>query len=229
MITLAQIKAARALLGWTQEDLAQRAGLSLPAINNLERGLTSPRRETLSAISSTLQLAGIEFLDTSGVRIRSVDIQTELIEGPDWLARYDTDIISQMTSAEDEICQYSCDERNWMIHGSTSNHHYIDHRSKVGFQERILVPETGAFVSNLRRVYRTLPPAFFGLVSYQIYADRTAFIHWNSRQILLIKSAPQAAALKAQYELLWANASPYSDAAWDRLEKWTYGQKGKRA
>ncbi|MBP9868706.1 MAG: helix-turn-helix transcriptional regulator, partial [Alphaproteobacteria bacterium] len=47
MIVLTQIKAARALLGWTQENLAKVAKLSLPAVNNLERGLTTPRRETL--------------------------------------------------------------------------------------------------------------------------------------------------------------------------------------
>lgn len=224
MITLAQIKAARALLDWTQERLAAVAGLSLPAVNNLERGLTSPRRETLAAIMSALDRAGVEFLDTNGVRLRTPDLAVEIIEGADWLSRYDEDIITRMKTAEDEILQFSCDERNWMIHGSTTNHRYIDHRNKVGFRERILVPDSCTYVSNLREVYRALPAAYFAQGSYQVYADRTALILWESRKIVLIKSVTQAEMMRAQFEAFWQQAHPFSDAAWAGLEKWTYGQ-----
>jgi transcriptional regulator with XRE-family HTH domain len=50
MISIQQIKAARALLEWRQEDLAKKSGLSLAAINKLERGLVSPRQFTLNIL-----------------------------------------------------------------------------------------------------------------------------------------------------------------------------------
>ena len=48
MITPAQIKAARALVGWKQADLAKAAKLSLTALNNIERGEADPKRATVS-------------------------------------------------------------------------------------------------------------------------------------------------------------------------------------
>ena len=47
MITFQQVKAARALLGWKQSDLAKASGMSLPAIARLEQGGSSPRFDTI--------------------------------------------------------------------------------------------------------------------------------------------------------------------------------------
>ncbi len=50
MITNAQIRAARALLGWKQTELATAARLSEMSVKNIERGDTDPRVSTLHAI-----------------------------------------------------------------------------------------------------------------------------------------------------------------------------------
>ncbi len=72
MIKGNQIRAARALLGWKQSDLAQASGLSLTALNNIERGAADPRVSTLGAIQAALEAAGVEFTDgdAPGVRMR---------------------------------------------------------------------------------------------------------------------------------------------------------------
>lgn len=223
MITLAQIKAARALLGWTQEKLAKSASLSLPAVNNIERALVSPRESTLAAIERALAEAGVEFLDTTGVRTRRTEFSADMLEGPDWLARYDADIISCLKKADDEILQVSPSERPWMTYGSISNHHYIDHRNKVNFQEKILVPGTIDFVTNRRGVYRALAAEAFAEASLQVYANRTAHILWDQQKILLIRSNTLAESQRAQFMLLWKQAKPFTDTQWKKLEKWEYG------
>lgn len=45
--TARQIKAARALLDWSQEDLAIRAALSIATIRKIESGALSPRDKTM--------------------------------------------------------------------------------------------------------------------------------------------------------------------------------------
>lgn len=55
-------RAARALIGWTQGQLAGAAGLSLAVVNNVERNVTDPRRSTLEAIQRALEGAGVEFI-----------------------------------------------------------------------------------------------------------------------------------------------------------------------
>ena len=77
MITPAQIRAARALIGWKQTDLAGASGISEMSIKNIERGATDPRASTLLAIQTALEGAGVVFLDPgvtreggAGVRLR---------------------------------------------------------------------------------------------------------------------------------------------------------------
>ena len=72
MVSGAQIRAARALLGWTARDLARRAIVSVSTVNLIEgAGFASATREQLAAVQTALQAAGIEFLsgDAPGVRL----------------------------------------------------------------------------------------------------------------------------------------------------------------
>lgn len=79
MITPAQLRAARALLGWKQTDLARESGVSEVSIKNIERGATDPRVSTMQAIQDAFARADIEFLEPgqasvsggAGVRFRS--------------------------------------------------------------------------------------------------------------------------------------------------------------
>ncbi|WP_320409756.1 helix-turn-helix transcriptional regulator [Bosea sp. Root483D1] len=76
MITPAQIRAARALIGWKQTDLAVAAGLSEMSIKNIERGENDPRVSTLSAIQKAFELAGVIFVPENGegpgLRLRKI-------------------------------------------------------------------------------------------------------------------------------------------------------------
>ena len=78
MISPAQIRAARALLGWKQVDLAAASGLSEVSIKNIERGKTDARTSTMVKIESAVADAGVLFLDAGvnrdggpGVRFKS--------------------------------------------------------------------------------------------------------------------------------------------------------------
>lgn len=65
ILSIRQIKAARALLTWSQMDLAEYSGVSYPTIARLETkdGPVGGRKETANAIRSTFEEAGIQFLD----------------------------------------------------------------------------------------------------------------------------------------------------------------------
>jgi predicted transcriptional regulator len=67
-VSIRQIKAARALLGWSQEQLAGEAAISIATIKRLEAqdGPLGGRKQTESKIISALEQAGAEFLDENG-------------------------------------------------------------------------------------------------------------------------------------------------------------------
>jgi len=72
MVSPCQIRAARALLRWSQQDLADKAIVSLNAVTRLERDEVDPRMSTVSAVEKALTKAGITFLanDKMGEGVR---------------------------------------------------------------------------------------------------------------------------------------------------------------
>jgi transcriptional regulator with XRE-family HTH domain len=76
VVTTRQIKAARALLGWSQADLAKRSRVSEPTVARLEsaEGELGGREGTIVKIRTAIESAGIEFIQENGggpgVRLR---------------------------------------------------------------------------------------------------------------------------------------------------------------
>jgi transcriptional regulator with XRE-family HTH domain len=74
MLTPAQCRAARALLAWTQQELADQARVGVQTIRLLEGGRTIPRRATLQVIQRAFEQAGVDLIGPGdggpGVRFR---------------------------------------------------------------------------------------------------------------------------------------------------------------
>lgn len=75
MITGRQLKAARALAGWEQTDLARKAGVAVSTVRRMESfdGEVCARTSTLSLVQRALEKVGIEFLnhERPGVRMKA--------------------------------------------------------------------------------------------------------------------------------------------------------------
>lgn len=74
MITSAQIRAARAMLDWSREQLSIQAGVGISALMRLEssEGVPSGNIKTFEAAQKAFEKAGIEFIGTpeSGAGVR---------------------------------------------------------------------------------------------------------------------------------------------------------------
>jgi len=70
-VTGAQIRAARAFLGWSARELASRCGVSHSAIARAEKAGSklSMQERNLNLILIVLEKHGIEFLGDNGVRM----------------------------------------------------------------------------------------------------------------------------------------------------------------
>lgn len=72
MINSTQCKTARALLKWTQADLAAATQVSLSAVKKFEsEQILKANFITMQALQATLEKAGVEFLDRRGVQLKS--------------------------------------------------------------------------------------------------------------------------------------------------------------
>jgi transcriptional regulator with XRE-family HTH domain len=75
MLQVAQIRAARALLGWRQENIAEAAKISVATIRRIEsqEQLLTGNVSTLLKIQAAFEQAGIQFIDedeTGGFGLR---------------------------------------------------------------------------------------------------------------------------------------------------------------
>ena len=61
-LTPKQCKAARALLAWSQQDLAKKAGVAASTVADFERGHRTPVPNNAEAIRTALEGAGVRFL-----------------------------------------------------------------------------------------------------------------------------------------------------------------------
>ena len=84
MITSPQLRAARALLGLDQRELAERCGLSVPTIQRMEASAGTIRGtvDSLTKLIAALNEAGVVLLDEGeissaggrGVRLKQADV-----------------------------------------------------------------------------------------------------------------------------------------------------------
>lgn len=66
MVNERQIKAARSLLDWSQEELAERAGVARFTLIKIETGRARVHDATIAKIVAALEDAGVIFFETEG-------------------------------------------------------------------------------------------------------------------------------------------------------------------
>jgi len=74
LISSAQIRAARALIGWSREELSKNSGIGISALMRLEssEGVPGGNIRTFEAVQKAFEKQGIEFIGTpdSGAGVR---------------------------------------------------------------------------------------------------------------------------------------------------------------
>jgi transcriptional regulator with XRE-family HTH domain len=66
MISSSQCRAARGLLDWSQQQLADAANVGIVTVRHFEARKVDPRPATLVVIKQALAAAGVEFIEGNG-------------------------------------------------------------------------------------------------------------------------------------------------------------------
>lgn len=206
MITVEQIKAARALLEWNQDVLAKAAGLSKPALANIERRLSSPRAETLDALQKALEQAGIEFTEGPGVKLTSDTVKVMVFSGSDSIQRLWNDIYTTLKSGEERLIS-GVDEDTFIQATGERFDKMMQRYQKAGIRGRILALEGDRNFVDPTSEYRWIPKQIFQDVPYYVYADKYAMLIWKPEpKVVLVENKAIAEAYRAQFERHWAEA-----------------------
>ena len=109
MIDYRQIRAARALLSWSQADLARAANMATSSIKNIESEISSARKDTIAQIYGAFDLNGVEFMPGTGVRLKNDIVAVH--DGKRATAALLNSIYTHaQTAPEREVCIIGLDE-----------------------------------------------------------------------------------------------------------------------
>jgi transcriptional regulator with XRE-family HTH domain len=88
-----QLRAGRALIGWSQDQLADASKVAKATIANFEAGKRQPYPRTLDDLRAALEAAGVEFIERNGggpgVRLRETEQSAPTIAVEDLSAEND--------------------------------------------------------------------------------------------------------------------------------------------
>jgi len=102
MITLAQIRSARAFLNLSQDQLASDIGITKQALSRIESGAVSkPHVSTMEGIQKALESKGIEFTKDGGIKPETSSVT--ILEGDDSFLRLMNDIYLTLKESKEEI------------------------------------------------------------------------------------------------------------------------------
>lgn len=211
MITIAQIRAARALLGWSQSDLADYAGLSQTGIARIENGTNKPNSRTLDKITTAFDRADIEFIGETGVRKRMGEIQT--LHGTEGLKSFLDDLYIYAQKNGGEFCLHNADPDNWY---KWLGQEWFDMHSKrmAELGGTIAFKITCAegmenLISSKFAEYRWFPEDKFSDQSIYAYGNTLAFVHFKEEtlQIDILRNKEFTDAFQVLFDIAWDTAA----------------------
>lgn len=206
MIAREQIKAARALLDWSQKDLAEKSGVSEATIKLIETAKIHSKPDTLQQIQDSIETAGIEFLPQKGVRFRD-DLLTML----------------EKENERDNIYLRLLDDMYYTLkdtHGEIL-HSFVDNAlspAEVFAKEKLLRNDGITFRHLVRHddthliypldEYRYLPKGSYLNNPVTVYGDKVAFNVVSKTQkgesaIIIIKNKQIAEIKRREFQILW--------------------------
>jgi transcriptional regulator with XRE-family HTH domain len=187
MPTIEQIRAARALLGWSQHDLAEKADLSQTGIARIENGTNQPNTKTLEKIKAAFDAADIEFMGSSGLRKKSGEVKT--YRGADGLKEFMSDVYITAKDQGGDFCLHNAKPDNWVKWlGQDWFAMHAERMSavsgKINFK---ITAEEGNknLISSSFAEYRWFPKELFNEQCIYAYGNKLGFVNFGTDEVLI--------------------------------------------
>lgn len=205
MITGRQIKAARTMLGWDAEQLANKAKLSRDTVFNIENGKVQARGSSAEKIVQVFSDHGLEFIGDRGLAMRDENVRK--LVGPKALYDFLDDVYATVINGG-SICVSGVDESlfdkhykpDTPIHWSRMN----ALRDKIDMRCILCEGDTNyAYDSYIQ--YRWMDKAKFDPSPIYAYNHKIAFLELTEAipSVTIFETASIATAFRKQFDFIW--------------------------
>jgi len=204
MISAAQCRAARALLNWSQPDLAVRCDVHVQTISNFEKEASTPSKSTLEKLAHTLEVSGVIFTGDDGVRKNRNVVM--VLEGPDANQQFLNNLFHDLKGRTGEEILLS-GVRQINPARKTERKFIEDHVARLqkeGLSERVILREGDYDFIGPKSWYRWIPEKYFTYAPFQLYGDKLALKNLEEHQsVFIIENPLFAKAFKNIFNFVW--------------------------
>jgi transcriptional regulator with XRE-family HTH domain len=186
MVSSKQLRAARAHLDLSQDDVAAAASITKSTLSNIERGATEASSRSLQLLQAFYERRGLRFTDEDGIRAVKNDVIC--FEGADGFHAFMIDVIETLTREPGTYCVSNVDEKNWLKWlGVEEAVRLRDRISSIpGIFCHILVKEGDNMQFAPYADYRYVSAdLFYDNTSYYVYADKLALIRFEPDNVIV--------------------------------------------
>jgi len=197
MITPKQVKAARALAGWTAEELASQCRLTADTIANIETGRTQAREGSLDRIVKAFDSVGVEFIENRGVALRRDTIT--IFEGENFYIRFLDYVFTQMNGTDSEVLFINVED-------SLSSQETVAANKRIqqaGIRCRYLCREKPTRLDFPKKLYRAIPGEHFRNGVMVVFGDYFATLV-RDQFVQVIRNTDTAGGMRALFEIIWS-------------------------
>lgn len=205
MITIEQIRAARAMLNWSQKQLAEAAGISRRSLISIEAGLVVPRLPTVKAIKNALEKARITFADGCTVTRQLEVFDVDRLEGVGAIESLVNDLIECCRLGASEVLLCNTDERRWEENTTPAiKERYYGNLEKLDVNERCLIMHGDTTTFGDPTTYRWMPQEYYSEASYIVCGSMLAIVVWQPvLRIVRIQNEAISKSYRRHFECLW--------------------------
>lgn len=204
IITPAQCRAARALLNWSQPELAARCAIHVQTISNFEKESSTPSKTTLEKITNIFESVEIIFLSEDGVKRAKQQIKS--YRGQIGFINFVGDVYETVKNGGDVFVS-NVDENNFIKwEGEEAQKHMNRMQTIKNLNFQILIKEGDRnLVATKYARYKWLPEKNFEDISLYIYGSKTAFISFtrDNADVFVIEHLPITNYFKDRFKNLW--------------------------
>jgi transcriptional regulator with XRE-family HTH domain len=202
------IRAARVYMDWSQDDLAERSGLAVSTIRNIEAGLNVPSGKSAQALDRAFS-EYIDFLPNGGFQPRQESVT--VFKGRSGFISFIWDVHEIVRSVGGDICVSNVDEQDFLVWlGEDEAQRYKDAMAALdkNFFFKILIREgDDYFAAGKYAEYRWVPQKEFANVPFYVYGDKLAILLFDTEpSVYILKNKKIADAYRAQFNVLWDRA-----------------------
>lgn len=208
MITGTQVRAARALIGWSLANLTEKSGVSGQAISKFENGGTEPIAKTVDKLQRVLEKAGVEFLVTGGVQPRQEYVRS--YTGRAGFIEFIWDVYETAKAGQGDICVSNVNESDFEYWLGDQDAEYTEKMSALkNVNFKILIQEGDTnFSASSYAEYRWVPREQFSAAPFYVYGDKFAMILFEQDVTVYVIANPNIAdAQRKQFNFAWETAN----------------------